>query len=40
MSDNRFFIRWTLSFLLVAAGVGLCYTVVDAPLARWAHQHQ
>ena len=40
MSDNRFFIRWTLSFLLVAAGVGLCYAVVDAPLARWAHQHQ
>ena len=40
MSDNRFFIRWTLFFLLVAAGVGLCYAVVDAPLARWAHQHQ
>lgn len=40
MSNNRFFIRWTLSFLLAAAGVGLCYALVDVPLARWAHQHQ
>lgn len=40
MNNHRFFIRWTVSFLLAAAGVGLCYALVDIPLARWAHQHQ
>lgn len=40
MNNHRFFIRWIVSFLLAAAGVGLCYALVDIPLARWAHQHQ
>lgn len=40
MSERRFFIRWTLFLLLAAAGVAVCYAVVDIPLARWAHHHQ
>lgn len=37
---NRFPSRWTLIFLIGTALVLFCYAYVDAPLARWAHQHQ
>ena len=38
--SNRFPSRWTLILLIGAALVLFCYAYIDAPLARWAHQHQ